>query len=966
MQVGQMVASRSYPEKGYGLIVGFHTFAGLNQAEVFFEQKKEKLVLPTHDLTFLASPKEKIEKGSFVPAEKFILRLLLEQVKARRTKEGFQSAGGFKILPLPHQLLAVDFVLSRLTPRALIADEVGLGKTIEAALIYEELKAREMVKRVLIVAPAGLCYQWKAEMEQKFGEVFSLYDKETVLSLKNLYGRETNVWTLHDKIITSLDFIKPRRTGGQLSERAKAAREWHNTHVTGAAVGAGFDLVIFDEAHKLSKDETGEETARYKVGSALAEAAPFLLLLTATPHQGDLAKFKNLLSLIDAHLFVSPSDVRPGNVRKVTVRNNKRAAVDFEGRRIFKQRITSLYQIERHLEKDRIEIDLYNRVSRYVSDFYNLAAQKNDRTTMFLLLIYQRMVSSSSRAILVSLQRRLERLRQIKEKLSDEHGEEENLVEDSWDDLRERAAEEQIPYLEATRSSFYREGDTYLEQEIEELQNCINLARRATYGRNDVKLEKLLEVVSEFIIKENDLQLKFIIFTEFVETQKYISDSLKGLGYEVALINGSMTPQEKEDQKEYFKNQAQFLVSTDAGGEGINLQFCRVMINYDLPWNPMRLEQRIGRIDRIGQKHDVKIINFQLKNTVEQKVRDVIEAKLEKVKREFNDGEDKLSDILSTMEDEFDFEKIYIDAVRRLKADEKELDKIGQKIYQKARDIIRQGELTIPFSELQRDQGVSRWELERLQKNARAILTQYLKLHNKKLCPYKGKKDVYYFDDPNTGKRLSNVYFDQQLALDHDNAQLISFNHAYMKGLMRRLEGKLRTSQTAKLLIKHPSFAGTFGYLFVFKLTITNNIDASRVEIITSFVDSNGQTNYRISQLFSDVAELKTKSIAGKAKSIGFKDAYQKAKRWTEERAETTFLSYQSEMFAKVAEEQEKMNKYYSSKQRSIGKIAIENIRESKLKELEQEKEAMSVKHSRRKLLVPVLDCLQIAYVEFC
>ena len=380
----------------------------------------------------------------------------------------------------------------------------------------------------------------------------------------------------------------------------------------------------------------------------------------------------------------------------------------------------------------------------------------------------------------------------------------------------------------------------------------------------------------------------------------------------------------------------------------------------------MRLEQRIGRIDRIGQKHDVKIINFQLKNTVEQKVRDVIEAKLEKVKQEFNDGEDKLSDILSTMEDEFDFEKIYIDAVRRLKADEKELDKIGQKIYQKARDIIRQGELTIPFSELQRDQGVSRWELERLQKNARAILTQYLKLHNKKLCPYKGKKDVYYFDDPNTGKRLSNVYFDQQLALDHDNAQLISFNHAYMKGLMRRLEGKLRTSQTAKLLIKHPSFAGTSGYLFVFKLTITNNIDAPRVEIITSFVDSNGQTNYRISQLFSDVAELKTKSIAGKAKSIGFKDAYQKAKRWTEERAETTFLSYQSEMFAKVAEEQEKMNKYYSSKQRSIGKIAIENIRESKLKELEQEKEAMSVKHSRRKLLVPVLDCLQIAYVEFC
>mgnify|MGYP000862520181 FL=1 len=967
MQMGQMVESHSYPEKGHGLIVGFHTFAGQGQAEVFFEQSREKLVLPASDLVSVASPRKKMEQGVFAPAQEFILRLLLEQAKARKTKEGFQSAGGFKILPLPHQLLAVDFVLSRLTPRALIADEVGLGKTIEAALIYEELKARELVKRVLIIAPAGLCYQWQAEMEQKFGEVFSLYNKETVLSLKNLHGRETNVWTLQDKIIASLDFIKPRRVGDLLSAQVKAAREWHNTHVTQAAVEAGFDLVIFDEAHKLSKDESGEETARYKVGRALAEAVPYLLLLTATPHQGDLAKFKNLLGLIDAHLFVSPSDVHPKNVSKVTVRNNKRAAVDFEGRRIFKRRITSLYQIERQLEKDRIEIDLYNKVSRYVSDFYNLAARKNDRVTMFLLLIYQRMVSSSSRAILVALRRRLKRLQQIKKEQFTDHEHNENLIEDSFDDLKERAAEEQLLYLEASGTSFCLQEDVFhLEREIKELQTCINLAQQATYDRNDVKLEKLLKVISEFIVKENDPKLKFIIFTEFVETQAYICNSLNDLGYEVALINGSMTLEEKENQKDYFKNQAQFLVSTDAGGEGINLQFCHVMINYDLPWNPMRLEQRIGRIDRIGQQHDVKVINFQLKNTVEQRVRDVIETKLERVKREFNQGEDKLSDILSTLEDEFDFEKIYIDAVSRLQADEKELDKIGSEIYQKARDIIRQGELTLPFSELQADREVSRWELEQPQQDARAILTRYLRLHNKQLYPYKGKKGVYYFEDPCTGKRLSKVYFDQQLALKHDDAQLMSFNHDYMKALVERLDKKMRTVETAKLRVVHSAFASSFGYLFVFKLAITNNIDPPRVEIIPSFVDSRGQTNYRISQIFSDVAGLEITSFVGKTRNMGFSDAQRKAKEWAEERAEAMFSDYRKEVLAKIAAEQEKMEKYYKSKRRSVAEIAIKNIRDSKLKELEQVKEALATKHNRRKLLVPVLDCLQIAYVEFC
>ena len=972
MQIGQLVESRSYPEKGCGTVISLQSFAGMEQAVVYFDKTREKMLLSCQDLNPISGPEEKMQRGSFSAAEEFVLRLLVEQVKAGKTREGFYSAGGFKILPLPHQLLAVDFVLGRLKPRALIADEVGLGKTIEAALIYEELKARGLAKRVLVIAPAGLCYQWKEEMKQKFNEEFSLYDKETCLALKNLHGTESNIWTLNDKIITSMDFIKPRKIGDHLPQRALAARRWHNTYISDAAAEAGFDLVIIDEAHKLSKDEAGEETARYKVGKALSEAAPFLLLLTATPHQGDPAKFKNLLGLVDAHLFVNQSDVNPDNVRKVTVRNNKRAAVDFEGRRLFKQRLTFLYEIERDPQRDKIELDLYNAVSAYVSDFYNLAQQMNDRTTMFLMLIYQRMVSSSSRAILKSLEKRLAQLLSLRKgQLHD--GEEKDIFdedENMWEDLAEKAAEEQLSYLERRGvSPGYNLKDASLEREIQALQGCVELARRAAFGRNDLKFEKLLEVAGEFIIRENDPRLKFIIFTEFVETQQYISTNLQNLGYKVARINGSMSSSEKESQKDYFKESAQFLVSTDAGGEGINLQFCRIMINYDLPWNPMRLEQRIGRIDRIGQEHDVKIVNFQLKGTVEQRVRDVIEAKLERIRQEFNDGEDKLADILSTLQDEFNFEKIYIkiyiDAVRKRKADEKELEEIAKQIYQRARDIIQKGELTLPFSEFQKEHAIPRRELEKTQERVRAILARYLELHNIQLKPYKGRKDVYYFEDPLTGKRFSNVFFDQRLALEHDSAQLISFNHPYMLELLKRLEEELAAAVTTKMKVKHPKFAGLCGLLVIFKLVITNNVDPSREELIPCFVDERGLVNYRISQYFSEAEKLKVEGVIGSGKELDIKHALQQARQWVEEWAEALFLEYRNEVLAKIDELQGKMEKYYNDKERAVRGIAIDNIRESKLVELEQERKNAQKMHALKKQLLPSLDCLQIAYVEF-
>ncbi len=969
MQRGQEVKSKTYPEKGLGISIDVKSFAGKDQVLVFFERNREKLLLPGQDLVALGTPEDKLREASFSSADKFSLRFLLEQEKARKTQEGFKSAGGFKILPLPHQLLAVDFVLSRFKPRALIADEVGLGKTIEAALIYEELKARGMISRVMVVVPAGLCRQWQSEMKQKFNEDFAIYDKETIKALKQLHGTETNIFSINDKIITSMDFIKPRKTDKKLPERILKNRIWHNNHIYEAAVNAGFDLVIFDEAHKLAKGEDGDETARYKIGSAMAEAVPFFLMLTATPHQGDQDRFKNLLGLVDAHLFVSNNDIHPENVRKVTVRSNKRAAVDFEGKRIFKQRITSLYEIERDSVEDKIEIDLYNAVTEYVSESYEMAKQVNDRTTMFLLLIYQRMVSSSSRAVLKSLQKRLERLEVAYSQLfglEDVEESEELVDENELDNLEETAAEEQLPYLEKeSLPARFQKDKAFLEVEIGELKKCVDLARKAVVGRNDLKFIKLLKVIDEFKVRENDPQLKFIVFTEFVETQSYISECLKNLGYEVALINGSMSAVEKERQKEFFKEKAQFLVSTDAGGEGINLQFCRVMINYDLPWNPMRLEQRIGRIDRIGQEHDVKIINFQLQGTVEKRVRDVIENKLNLVKKQFNDGEDKLADILSTLQEEFDFEKIYIDAVRKRKQDDLALEEIAQDIFERAHSIIHEGELSLPFSEWESDHQLSKRELEKSQENARIILSEFLKLYSKKLNPYKDKKEVYYFDDPLTGKRYSQVFFHQEKALEHDGGHLISYTHPYIDNVLKHLDDLLVEDTTSKIRVLDNKFEGEAGFIFLFKLFMTNNIEPAREVIIPCFVGASGKVNQRISSYFEEIEKITMESLIKGDIGLNFELALKEAKTWAEQRAEGLFLQHQRDVIDKASEAEDKMNKYYLEKERSVQAIKIENIRESKLVELNKEREAMKADLKRRKQLVPYLECLQIAYVEF-
>jgi len=965
IDVGSTITSKTYPEKGTGNVIKVQTIFGNTYADVFFERGREKLTLPLSDLEVCDTPEVAIKSGKFSPARVFLLRLLKDQIKAAATQDMIQSAANFKIIPLPHQILTVHFVLDQFKPRALIADEVGLGKTIEAALIFEELKARGIARRVLIIAPSGLCYQWQDEMKTKFGEDFAIYDSETIHTLKKLHGQETNIWKLSEKIITSIDFLKPRVVNEDLDDNTKIRRTHHNQEVFETAVHAHFDVVIIDEAHKLTKDEAGAETARYKVGKSLSETTPILLLLTATPHQGDTAKFRNLLALIDPYLFYKNSDVTPDKVLSVAVRNNKRAVSDFQGNRIFKQRITSLYTIGWDKKVDEVEIQLYDAVTEYVTTFYDLAQRENNRTKMFLLLIYQRMASSSSRAIYKSLSRRLEVL--TKEGPNDpeqENSSDANGI--SSDQLDDSSPEEQLASLtRAVEHQVYPSEKKLLDLEIRMLKDCVTLARNASTGRNDIKFKKLLEVLDEFKIRENIPRLKFIIFTEFVETQNYLNENLHNLGYLTAIINGRMSLDEKTLQKRLFQDTAQILISTDAGGEGINLQFCRVMINYDLPWNPMRLEQRIGRIDRIGQAHDVKIVNFQLADTVEQRVRDTIEQKLERVKREFIEGEDKLADILTTLDDEFSFEKIYIDAILKKQINTVHLDTIATQIYDRAKAIITKGEMMLPFSDLTCKYTISAHDIEKQNVRAKKFIELYLLTHNKELQSYKTKEGIYFFDDPISGKRLSNVIFDQKLSLENEEYNLLSFTHPFVQSIISGLDRSLEGVTAARFTVLESKFSGINGFLHVYELSISNNIDPARKYIIPIFIDMNGQYNARISKLFEDVSQIIIQElITGEQFSIPDqmeKLAYDFASR----KAENIYYDYKVSREEQLTKMEQKTKQYFLDKASSVRRITVTNIRDSKMKELEHDRKRQEDEMVQRRFHIPQLQKIQVSYVEF-
>lgn len=549
------------------------------------------------------------------------------------------------VIPLPHQIHALSRAISGDRVRYLLADEVGLGKTIEAGLILRELKIRGLVRRTLVVAPAGLVAQWVSEMRTHFNEDFRLVVPGDFSVWRQIAAvdEDENLWRLHDQVVCPLDSVKPMdaRRGWSTEQVARYNRERFED-----LISAGWDLIIIDEAHRLAG--ATEQVARYRLGEALAQTSPYLLLLSATPHQGKTDAFRRLIGLLDAQALPDDLSVRRDKVAPFVIRTEKRHAVDANGNPLFKPRYTQLVPVAwddaRHEQRT-----LYDAVSDYVREGYNQALREKKTAIGFLMILMQRLVTSSTAAIRRALQRRLEVLQLPDTQLS-------LFQSGATDDWATLDAQEQLESLLQTRLAGLRNERT-------EVELLLSLSRRCEALGPDIKAQALLDSMQRLQREEQDPALKVLVFTEFVPTQQMLTEFLGTRGYTVACINGSMGLDERRQAQQRFATDAQVLISTDAGGEGLNLQFCHVVVNYDLPWNPMKLEQRIGRVDRIGQAHMVRALNFSLEGTVELRVREILEEKLQRILEEF--GVDKLADVLDSEEGDLDFESLYMDAVLR-------------------------------------------------------------------------------------------------------------------------------------------------------------------------------------------------------------------------------------------------------------------------------------------------------------
>src|SRR5271165_5721063 len=336
------------------------------------------------------------------------------------------------VIPLPHQLYALSRAMSDDRIRYLLADEVGLGKTIEAGLVFRELKLRGLVKRVLVVVPKGITTQWVQEMKTHFNEEFQLLSPGEFSLWRNLTGSE-NVWRYFDQVVCPIDAIKPveKRRGW-----SREKLEEHNQERLGDLIDAGWDLIICDEAHRLGGST--EQVARYRLGKALAEAAPYLLLLSATPHQGKSASFQRLMALLDHDEFNTAGAIRREKVVPLVIRTEKRRAINERGDPLFLPRLTKLKPV-RWEKKHELQKLLYESVTEYVRLGYNQAIRQNRQYLGFLMLLMQRMVTSSIRAIATAMERRLDVLNSTNVAEIDEEPPENDLSEQDaqqqWENL---------------------------------------------------------------------------------------------------------------------------------------------------------------------------------------------------------------------------------------------------------------------------------------------------------------------------------------------------------------------------------------------------------------------------------------------------------------------------------------------------------------------------------------------------
>jgi superfamily II DNA or RNA helicase len=609
---------------------------------------------------------------------------------------------------LPHQIEAVyRHLLPQPLLRTVLADDPGAGKTIMAGLLLKELKLRGVVERALVVAPAPLTLQWQDELHDKFDEWFVPIDGNAV---RNQLGG--NPWARHPQVVTSLDFVKQEDV---MPELLRA--EW--------------DLVVIDEAHKCSAvtEASGDvrRTKRYALAEELSKRTERLLLLTATPHSGDADRFSRFMCLLDPDQFSTPELTR----RQIAVEGNpyflrreKEDLVDEHGRRLF---------VERHVHTQPFTLSpaeerLYKAVTDYVNRFLAAGTGGRGNAVALARTVLQRRLASSLGAISSSLDRRAAKLTKLLEELeqmspADRRRRLAQLqhLPGTDDETADDDADEELQELAVTDVSVAEQLDD-LRTEVAELNRLRSEAERARGEGEEQKLLALRSCLQRSELAElRDGRGKLLVFTEHRDTLEYLVGYLESWGYSTCSIHGGHSAIERKRIQHEFRTRYQVCVATEAAGEGINLQFCHLMVNYDLPWNPVRLEQRMGRVHRIGQRSAVVVVNFCATNTVEGHLLERLHEKLAEMRA---DLQGRVYDVIGELLDRngLDFERLVKDTLLNPQRERAALEQISAI----SPDVLRRYEEAVGIAQATRTIDLSWVRQRNLVSEERRLMPEYV------------------------------------------------------------------------------------------------------------------------------------------------------------------------------------------------------------------------------------------------
>jgi len=667
-----------------------------------------------------------------------------------------------KTMLLPHQVQAALHVVESFRPRILIADEVGLGKTVETGLIIKELILKYNFEKVLVVVPAPLIYQWEAELASKFNEHFTVITGPVL-------RRKPDILQTSPKVIVSVDLLRE-------------APKWD------LFLEQNFDIVVFDEAHRLRRDMT-RATRAYQFAEKISQKCKALLLLSATPFRGKLEEIYYLIYLIDPdllgplHTFMNNYAESSGGElqRKLSSVVIRRRKIDVGG---FTRRFARTIKLKLPPE-ERV---FYDSVTEYVRKEYNRAVESSKNVRAFVMVIFQKLLDSSSYALLKALEKRRERLEQMYHRALSTGATELEIFDDA------EVMEEFEDEFGGDDEIFPIFDPTEVRKEILTLNRLIMLGKKIEV---DTKLKNLHKTLHD-LRKEG--HTKVIIFTQFKKTMEYISEYLNS-DFQVTVFHGGLSGREKEKMIAEFFDKTDVLICTEAGGEGRNLQVATALINYDLPWSPLKVEQRIGRIHRFGQHSDVYIINFATSETIAEKVLEILERKI----RIFEDAFGPSDVLLGTSEDDSSFEK----SIRSFLAEKKSAQEVEEEVEKSctlAKNNLKKIDSLISTEVLNYDMSAFMQALDqkRSQGNFEERLHQIFALGTKKEQPVlklSRKTDnrilTYTYEDS-----IRQGTFYSEVLDEHEGIDYLSIGHPYIDQHLQSISDEVEQARTYRISSK--------------------------------------------------------------------------------------------------------------------------------------------------------------------